>query len=391
MVGIVKSKKYIYLMLAPKLQKKLDDRKAAAAFRQLSSRDSLVDFASNDYLGFSRDISIASRAGEILKTFGISANGATGSRLLSGNHELYKACERGIAQFHESETALIFNSGYDANIGFFQSVPQRGDIILYDAFIHASIRDGMLISNAKAFKFKHNDVDDLVQQLQKHQGELDQTVYVVTESVFSMDGDHPDLQKMATVCQEQQALFVVDEAHAVGVVGDRGQGLVQALGLENQVFARIVTFGKGLGAHGAAILGAQDLRDYLINFARSFIYTTGLPPHSVATIMAGYEKLNDTTPMQQLKENISHFREEMMVVGLQKYFIKSRSAIQCAVISGNERVKALSKSLKEAGFDVKPIMSPTVAKGEERLRFCLHAYNTKAQIQKVLSTVKEVL
>ena len=152
-----------------------------------------------------------------------------------------------------------------------------------------------------------------------------------------------------------------------------------------------MTFGKGLGAHGAAILGAQDLRDYLINFARSFIYTTGLPPHSVATIMAGYEKLNDTTPMQQLHENISHFREEMMVLGLQKYFIKSRSAIQCAVISGNERVKALSKSLKEAGFDVKPIMSPTVAKGEERLRFCLHAYNTKAQIQKVLSTVKEVL
>jgi 8-amino-7-oxononanoate synthase len=391
MVGIVKSKKYIYLMLAPKLQKKLDDRKAAAAFRQLSSRDSLVDFASNDYLGFSRDISIASRATEILKSHGISANGATGSRLLSGNHELYEACERGIAQFHESETALIFNSGYDANIGFFQSVPQRGDIILYDAFIHASIRDGMLMSNAKAFKFKHNDIDDLVQQLQKHQGELDQTVYVVTESVFSMDGDRPDLQKMATVCQEQRALFVVDEAHAVGVVGDRGQGLVQALGLENQVFARIVTFGKGLGAHGAAILGVQDLRDYLINFARSFIYTTGLPPHSVATIMAGYEKLNDTTPMQQLHENISHFREEMMVLGLQKYFIKSRSAIQCAVISGNERIKALSQSLKEAGFDVKPIMSPTVAKGEERLRFCLHAYNTKAQIQKVLSTVKEVL
>tara|TARA_R110001632_G_scaffold172247_4_gene291506 strand:- start:162 stop:1337 length:1176 start_codon:yes stop_codon:yes gene_type:complete len=391
MVGIVKSKKYIYLMLPHKLQKKLDDRKAAAAFRQLSSGNSLVDFASNDYLGFSRDISIANRASEILKSEGISANGATGSRLLSGNHALYEKCEGVIAQFHESETALIFNSGYDANIGFFQSVPQRGDIILYDAFIHASIRDGMLMSNAKAFKFKHNDVDDLAQLLQKHQSEADQTIFVVTESVFSMDGDRPDLQKMATVCQEHSALFVVDEAHAVGVVGDRGQGLVQALGLESQVFARIVTFGKGMGAHGAAVLGMQDLRGFLINFARSFIYTTGLPPHSVATIIAGYEKLDDTSPMLQLHENISYFREEMMVLGLQKYFIKSRSAIQCAVIPDNERVKALSQALKEAGFDVKPIMSPTVAKGEERLRFCLHAFNTKAQIQKVLTTVKEVL
>lgn len=391
MVGIVKSKKYIYLMLPHKLQKKLDDRKAAAAFRQLSSGNSLVDFASNDYLGFSRDVSIAERAAEILKTNEISANGATGSRLLSGNHKLYEVCEGVIAQFHESETALIFNSGYDANIGFFQAVPQRGDIILYDAFIHASIRDGMLMSNAKAFKFKHNDVDDLGQLLQKHQSKTDQTIYVITESVFSMDGDRPDVQKMATVCLKYSALLVVDEAHAIGVVGDRGQGLVQALGLEAQVFARIVTFGKGMGAHGAAILATKDLRDYLINFARSFIYTTGLPPHSVATIIAGYERLDDTSSMLQLLENISYFREEMTVLGLQKYFIKSRSAIQCAVISGNERVKALSEVLKEAGFDVKPILSPTVAKGEERLRFCLHAYNTKAQILKVLTTVKEVL
>jgi 8-amino-7-oxononanoate synthase len=376
-------------MLPTKLQKKLEDRKAAAAFRQLPSGHSLVDFVSNDYIGFSRNTSIASNALEILEKHRISGNGATGSRLLSGNHKLYEACEQVIARFHESETALMFNSGYDANIGFFQSVPQRGDIILYDAYIHASIRDGIKMSNAKAYKFKHNDVEGVAQLLQKHQGGSDQTIYVVTESVFSMDGDHPDLQKMAAVCQANGALLVVDEAHAIGVVGNRGQGLVQALELE--VFARIVTFGKGMGAHGAAILGSQNLRDYLINFARSFIYTTGLPPHSVAIILAGYKMLSDTTPLMQLQENIDYFNEQLESVGLQGDFIQSASAIHCAIIPGNKRVKLLSSTLNAAGFDVKPILSPTVAKGEERLRFCLHAFNTKAEIRNVLDALKEAL
>lgn len=376
-------------MLPTKLQKKLEDRKAAAAFRQLPSGHSLVDFVSNDYIGFSRNTSIASNALEILEKHRISGNGATGSRLLSGNHKLYEACEQVIARFHESETALMFNSGYDANIGFFQSVPQRGDIILYDAYIHASIRDGIQMSNAKAYKFKHNDVEGVAQLLQKHQGGSDQTIYVVTESVFSMDGDHPDLQKMAAVCQANGALLVVDEAHAIGVVGNRGQGLVQALELE--VFARIVTFGKGMGAHGAAILGSQDLRDYLINFARSFIYTTGLPPHSVAIILAGYKMLSDTTPLMQLQENIAYFNEQLDSVGLQGDFIQSASAIHCAIVPGNKRVKLLSSTLNAAGFDVKPILSPTVGKGEERLRFCLHAFNTKAEIRNVLDALKEAL
>ncbi|MFT6416000.1 MAG: 8-amino-7-oxononanoate synthase [Dokdonia sp.] len=376
-------------MLPNKLQKKLEDRKAAHAFRQLPTAYSLVDFASNDYVGFSRNTSITSSALEILETHGVSANGATGSRLLSGNHKLYEACERVIARFHESETALIFNSGYDANIGFFQSVPQRGDIILYDAYIHASIRDGIQMSNAKAYKFKHNDVEGLTQLLQKHKGNTDQSVYVITESVFSMDGDRPDLVEIAAICQANGALLVVDEAHAIGVLGDCGQGLVHALGV--QVFARIVTFGKGMGAHGAAILGSQDLRDYLINFARSFIYTTGLPPHSVAIILAGYKMLSDTTSLMQLQENIAYFNEQLAVAGLEAYFIQSKSAIHCAIIPGNDRVKLLSSTLNAAGFDVKPILSPTVAKGEERLRFCLHAFNTKAEIRNVLESLKEAL
>lgn len=396
MIANVKSKKYIYVMLPKKLQKKLDDRKTAATFRQLPVSRPLVDFASNDYLGYSRDHSITARSLEILKTNNISANGATGSRLLSGNHKLYTTCEEIIAQFHESDTALIFNSGYDANIGFFQSVPQRGDIILYDAYIHASIRDGIGMSNAKSYKFKHNDVENLTQLLLKHQDVTDeqtnQTIYVITESVFSMDGDSPDLNAMTALCTASNALLVVDEAHAVSVFGNTGQGLVHALQLQEQIFARIITFGKGLGAHGAAILGSKSLRDYLINFARSFIYTTGLPPHSVATIMAAYEGLK-RSPSQAnaLHDNIGFFVKQLAELNLQDYFIQSNSAIQCAIVPGNKKVKMLASQCKDAGFDVKPILSPTVAEGEERLRFCLHSFNSLGEIKSVLSLLATYL
>lgn len=382
-------------MLPKKLQKKLDARKEAQSFRQLPGSNATVDFASNDYLGFSRSTRIAVKTSEILRSKDILANGATGSRLLSGNHKLYESCEGVIAQFHESETALIFNSGYDANLGFFQSVPQRGDILLFDTYIHASIRDGIRMCNANSYKFKHNDLNDLAKQLEKHQAvkekATDQTVYVITESVFSMDGDSPDVQRLVALCQKYNALLVIDEAHALGVSGSYGQGMIQTLKLHDQVFARIVTFGKGMGAHGAAILASAALRDYLINFARSFIYTTALPPHSVANIMAAYETLVAAAPLSKLQENIQFFKEQLSEFDIQSYFIPSISAIHCAIIPGNDRVKVLADTLNAAGFDVKPILSPTVAKGEERLRFCLHAFNSFEEIKSVLSLMSRSL
>src|SRR5690606_18769580 len=185
-----------------------------------------------------------------------------------------------IKEFHGSEAALIYNSGYDANIGFFSSVPQRGDIILYDELVHASIREGIRLSHARAFKFKHNDLQDLDSLLLKYnskQDNLDQRyIYVVTESVFSMDGDTALLEGLTNITDIQGAYLIVDEAHATGVFGKKGQGLVQHLDLQKRVFARIITFGKAMGAHGAVITGSKLLGDYLINFSRSFIYTTAL-------------------------------------------------------------------------------------------------------------------
>ena len=374
------------MKLPKNLTAKLETRKQNNALRKLAIPSDLIDFASNDYIGFSKNKAIFEETHQYLIDNTITQNGATGSRLLSGNHKVYQDTENYIAQFHQTESALIFNSGYDANVGFFSCVPQKGDLILYDELCHASIRDGIQLSNAKAYRFKHNDFEDLEKRLRQAQSDNFITeVYIVTESVFSMDGDCPNMEEFIAVSEKYGCYLVVDEAHALGVFGEIGGGLVQMLGFQNQVFARIMTFGKGLGCHGAAILGSQELRDYLVNFARSFIYSTGLSPHSVATILVAYQHLQlEKQTIAKLRENIVHFNQEKNILGLKPMFVRSKSAIQSAIIPGNQNVKSIASQLQEKSFDVKAILSPTVPEGQERLRFCLHSYNSAAEISEVL-------
>lgn len=365
-------------MFPKKLHQKLQHRIENNSFRKLSETTGLIDFSSNDYLGYSKSKIIFDATNNYLVKESCEQNGATGSRLLAGNHKLYSSVEEDLKTLHQSEV-LIFNSGYDANLGFFSAIPQRNDIILYDEFSHASIRDGIRLSSAKAYSFKHNDIADLKEKLNKHSGDI----YVVTESVFSMDGDSPDLVELCGVCKQHNAYLVIDEAHALGVFD---YGLVQKLGLVNDVFARIVTFGKAIGCHGAAVLGCQNLKDYLVNFSRSFIYTTGLSPHAIATIKSAYEYFEkDDIDSNNLKHNIQYFKEKCSNLELDHLFVDSTSAIQCCVIPGNSNVKNCANFIQSNGFDVKPILSPTVPEGQERLRFCLHSYNTHKQIDEVLN------
>lgn len=386
------------MKLPKSLQTKLNQRQANNALRQLPVAKDLVDFASNDYIGFAHSETIFSQTHHYLLDHNIKTNGATGSRLISGNHHLYQEAESFIANFHQAETALIFNSGYDANVGFFSSVPQRNDVILYDELCHASIRDGIQMSHAKSFKFPHNDLEELEKLITKlHPAPNTQhptPIYIVTESVFSMDGDCPNLEELAVLAEKHNAYLVIDEAHALGVFGEQGEGLIQSLGLQDKVFARIMTFGKGLGCHGAAILGSAELKSYLVNFARSFIYTTGLSPHAVATILVAYQQLTSDPSvselakqkgaLQALRNNILFFNQEKLRLGVKPLFVYSKSAIQCAIVPGNNKVKNIATQLQEKGFDVKPILSPTVPEGQERLRFCLHSYNSEAEISNVL-------
>lgn len=359
-----------------KLLSLLDKRKTEHNFRALSlPNNNLIDFSSNDYLGFAKSAELKELKDALVKEYEINQRGSTGSRLITGNSVIHTDCEKQAAEFHHAEKALLFNSGYDANVGLLSSVPQRGDVVLYDELCHASIIDGIRLSFAHAYKFRHNDVRHLEELLAKQKD--NETVYVVTESVFSMDGDCALLKEITGLCKQHNAYLIVDEAHAIGVYGEHGRGLCNELGIEQDCFARVYTYGKAMGAHGACVVGSKDLYDYLVNFARSLIYTTALPASSVALVMASYKLLQITKQTQLLKENISLFNE---FTGSIKDKINSTSAIHCFVIKGNENVIQASKELIAKGFDVRAIKSPTVKEGSERLRICLHSTNSKQEI-----------
>ncbi len=384
------------------LKKRLDIRKRENSLRDVKSVYSLKDFSSNDYLGFSKNSELGELTNILLEKYGLlERNGSSGSRLLTGNHQLFNIAEEYLKKFHQSKAALIFNSGYDANIGLLANVPQRGDIVLFDELSHASIREGIKLGLARAFKFRHNDLEDLEKLLKKYASGLEdqevknRDIYIVTESVFSMDGDIAPLREIVALSEKYNSFLIVDEAHATGVFGQRGEGLIQEMNLENKIFARIITFGKALGCHGAAILGHKVLKDYLINFSRSFIYTTALPPHSIATILSAYQFLeNNGAPHRNLIvliKNIKVFKTELERREISPVFINSSSAIQCCVIPGIDQVKKAAAFLQKKGFDVRPILSPTVPQGKERLRICIHSFNTDGDIKGLVEQLTNFL
>ena len=357
------------------LHKKLLERSEKHALRVLRTGGSGADYFSNDYLGIVNKGLI-----EAFLPGNEYAHGSTGSRLLAGNYALIEETEKEIAAFHDAGAALIFNSGYDANFGLLASIAQKGDMIVYDKLVHASIRDGIRQSFAQSFSFAHNDLADLEQKLKTRPASNNSQCFVVTESVFSMDGDRAPLVEIAALCENYGGHFIVDEAHATGVIGNRGEGSVQDLGLQHRCFARIHTFGKALGCHGAVILGSPSLREYLINFCRPFIYSTAIPPASVAAIRASYKIFPGLTAERELlKKLIDLFHHPG--------FKKSDTPVQCFILPGNEQVKAVSRQLQENKLDARPILYPTVPLGQERLRITLHSYNTIEETERLISIV----
>ena len=348
------------------LDKKLQERKSLNAFRKLSLPEEMTDFCSNDYLGIAKGKLLYAEK-DAFKT------GSGGSRLLAGNYPLIEQTESKIAAFHGSPAALIFNSGYDANLGLLSCVAQRGDTILYDSLAHASLRDGIRLSFAQSFSFLHNDLTDLEKKLRLGTG----NIFVVTESVFSMDGDLCPLQELVQLAKKYRAHLIIDEAHATGVIGEHGEGLVQHLQLHQEVFCRIHTFGKACGCHGAAVVGSVRLRDYLINFCRSFIYTTSLPEQAVAVISRSYDVFPAMIPQRnKLVELINLFQSG--TTGFEKN--SSPTPIQVVTVPGNDTSKKLAETLQQHRMDVRAILYPTVPKGKERLRIVLHAFNTHSEL-----------
>jgi len=359
------------------IDKRLQERRDAGSYRTLKPENDLIDFCSNDYLGFARSLALRKKIDEEIIAIGRFKNGSTGSRLLSGNSTYTEETEQYIAGLHGCEAGLIFNSGYDANLGLFSSLPQRGDTVICDELAHASIIDGCRLSFANKFSFKHNDLNSLEEKLKAAKGNC----YVAIESVYSMDGDTPPIEQIALLTERFGANLIVDEAHAVGLYG---LGLV-GWNLASKVFARIVTFGKALGGHGAIILGSNKLREYLINFSRPFIYTTAAPPHQIVSIKMAYQQLlQSAEEIEKLKSNIRRFKQN---VNDSKNVIESESAIQCIVTGSNETAKAAAQLLRQSGMDVRAILNPTVSQGSERLRICLHSFNTAEEIDLLVNTI----
>ncbi len=375
------------------LSERLASHQQSGLLRQLKSAHQKVDFCSNDYLGFARSFALKQLIHETHANQPGTHNGATGSRLLAGQTLLVQELEGELARFYQTEAALVFNSGYDANIGLLACLPRAGDTLLTDELIHASMIDGARLSYATRHRFRHNDLGDLEAKLKTaHESLKKGQVFVAVESVYSMDGDMAPLQELVNLCEQYGAALLVDEAHATGLYGPNGEGLVVAMGLQDRVMARVHTFGKALGVHGAAVVGSAVLQNYLINFARTFIYTTALPAHSLLSIQCAhrFRQIQPDTQVQ-LQEQLTYFRQRIRHSLPDTTWTASESPIQCLIVPGNEFARQVAHQVQQAGLDVRAILSPTVPAGQERLRLCIHAFNTVDEIDRLAEILQTTL
>ncbi|CAJ0745465.1 22900_t:CDS:2, partial [Entrophospora sp. SA101] len=334
--------------LIKQLEDILEKRKDRNLLRTLVAKDlNQIDFSSNDFLGLSRNQQLKQLyISEILNLpTDEPLLGSTGSRLLDGNSQSADALDDYLAAFHRAESALTFTSGFDANVGFFGSVPQPGDAIIMDEFIHASVHEGGL---------------------------------------YSMDGDVAPLKEIVEISRPY------NNAHSTGVYGRQGRGIVNELGLEDQVFARLHTFGKALASNGGAILGPKVLKSYLLNYARPLIFSTFLPYNNLIGIKCAY-KIMSSELGDQLRKNLKRlivlFKSTIKLPS--HMLLSSNSQIQGIIIPGNENVVFLSRLLQKSGYNVKAVRSPTVPIGKERIRICIHADNTEDQIKSLVKIIEE--
>lgn len=358
--------------LEEELQQKLRQRHKTGNLRYLTITQGAIDFASNDYLGFSRER-------KHQKTF-FNMKGSTGSRLLTGNSVTFEMLEERIAFFHQAPAGLIFNSGYTANIGLLGCLGQ-GAIYLFDTHIHASMHDGMVLSRARCYPWRHNDLNHLETRLRKHRD--CGRVFVLAESVYSCDGSLVTLTELCQLCEQYGVYLILDEAHATGIFGDCGEGLVVQEGCQNKIFARMHTFSKALGIFGAIVVGSKVLIEYLKNFSRAFIYTTALPESILHIIDEAYHQLIESVSRRKkLFQLISYFTKKVSEHGLPCE--PSISPIQKISMEGNVKARTTANQLAIHGFDARALLSPTVQRGHECLRVCLHAFNTHEEIDELM-------
>lgn len=351
------------------LEERLLKRARLGNLRSLKTIHHLIDFSSNDYLGLARSSDLTA---SILQEWNrVKGLGSTGSRLLTGNSDYVEELENRIATFHGYEAGLLFNCGYMANVGLISGIARNEETIFFDAHVHASTHDGIRLSGARAFPFRHNDLEHLENRLKSTLGRGRR--YICIESIYSTDGSKAFLPEICRLAKGYDAHVIVDEAHAVGVCGPGGRGLVAEHHLTSQVFAQVATFGKALGVQGAVVLGSSTLKHSLINFATPCLYTTALSFPLLTAIKCSYDRFST---QEQERRSL----EKWIQICQQTLPHASGSHIQTVRAQGNEAALHLAKKCATAGFDVRPLMSPTVRQGEEKIRICLHAFNTEEEL-----------
>lgn len=343
-----------------------------------------IDFSSNDYLGLVNHPKLIEVSKKAIEEYGTSS---TASRLLSGDLKIHHCLEEKVAHFKNKESALVFNSGYQANVGILSCLYTKEDVIFSDRLNHASIIDGIILSGARLFRFQHNDLNHL-EYLLKNEREKFKKALIVTETIFSMDGDRPPLKEMAQLKDRYNCEIMVDEAHATGIFGKNGSGVVEEEGLAERIDLIMGTFSKALASYGAYLAASQNIVDYLINTCRSFIYSTALPPSVIACSLASIDLIREEPQRRrELLALAQYFRNALKKRGFQ---VKGTSQIVPLIIGENSRTQEFARRLQEKGYWVLPIRPPTVPPGEARLRFSLTFHQDRAILEKLIEDISEI-
>ena len=340
-----------------------------------------INFSSNDYLGLSNHPDMLAAAKKVLD----STFGSASSRLMTGTTGLHAELEDQVARFKEKPSAIVYNSGYQANVGVISSLCGRDDAIFSDKLNHASIVDGITLSRGNLFRFKHNDAEHLKYLLDRERDNY-KNAFIVNESVYSMDGDIAPMKDIAGLKRKYECMWMVDEAHATGVFGKNGRGIIEETGTADDVDLAMGTFSKALGGFGAYIAAADAIRSYLINTSRSFIYSTSLPPAIIAGNIAAL-KIVDEEPVRRdvLLKNSGYLRDSLKGLGLK---IAGESQIIPVILGDNLETLRLSDYLRSKGLWVTPVRPPTVPQGESRIRISLSYDHKKEDIDKLIDGIK---
>ncbi len=340
----------------------------------------LLNLSSNDYLGLSTRMALE----DLLPLLSEEAFGAGAARLLSGNHALYEQVETRLEELY-GRPALVFNSGYLANLGIISALCGRHDAIFADKLVHASIIDGARLSGARLFRFPHQDYEALERLLAKKRPSFRRAL-IVTESVFSMDGDKADLKMLLTLKERYGAFLFLDEAHAVGILGEKGLGLAEEEGLGEKVDLLLGTCGKALGSYGAfVVVSKRVLKDYLVNKARSFVFTTALPPVVLAATSLALKLVPGMCgERRHLRELSSFLRQELSLP-------PGDTPIVPVIVGEAEKALSLSRRLRERGFYVPAIRPPTVPENTARIRISLTALHTRQDLAPLIEEIKGFL